>query len=61
MKEMTVKIPLNDKFDNKEKIKDLIYVMLEVCGDRFFSIDTVEIDGNKVFGMKNPVGFDKNF
>lgn len=61
MKEMVITIPLNDKYDNKEKIKDVIYAMLEVCGDRFFSIDSVEIDGDKVFGAINPIGFDKNF
>lgn len=61
MQEMVITIPLNDKFDNKAKVKDLVYAMLEVCGDRFFSIDAIEIDGEKIFGSINPTGFDKNF
>lgn len=61
MKEITVKIPVNEECDTKTDIQDLIIALLEASGNRFFAIESIEIDGEKVFGLQNPNGFKKEF
>lgn len=59
MKVLSIKIQINEESDSLEEVKDLIFGVMEVCGDKFFSIDSVEIEDKEVFSIKN--GFDKNF
>jgi len=60
MKEMVIKIPLTTN-DTKGDVEDLILVALREFGDMFYSVDEVLVDGEKVFGTKNPNGFKREF
>ncbi len=60
MKEMVIKIPLTNS-DTKRNVEELILVALREFGDMFYAIDEVLVDEEKVFGTKDPNGFNKEF
>lgn len=49
IKKMQISIEINTAYDSPNKVKDLIIAMMSEAGDRFFSIDSVTIDGIENF------------
>lgn len=54
-KHMQVNIGINTECDNPNRVKDLIYGLMEEAGDRLFAIESVIIDGKEIF--KVGIGF----
>lgn len=52
---MQVNIEIDTEYDTPDKVRDLIYGLMEEAGDRVFEIDSVIIDG--VENFKVGVGF----
>lgn len=49
IKKMQINIDIDTEWDSPNKVKELIYALINEAGDRTFAIDSVTIDGVENF------------
>lgn len=55
IKKMQINIDINTECDSPNKVKELIFGLMQEAGDRIFAVESVTIDG--VENFKIGVGF----
>ncbi len=52
MKELVIKVNLDDDDDSNATASGLLLEIMEVCGDNFYSIESATVDGKEMFSIE---------